>query len=138
MAQSRLFSIYERMPIWAQNVACTLAGYRIRRQRYNATFFRALDFLEKSQWWSPAEQQAYQAEQIQKIIARAYEHVPYYRQVMQERKLVPSDIRGRGTWKSCRSSTKRRFDNGTTICKRATGPPTVSRRAKQVEQQGPR
>ncbi len=94
MAQSRLFSIYERLPIWAQNVACTLAGYRIRRQRYNATFFRALEFLEKSQWWSPAEQLAYQEEQLQKLIARAYEHVPYYREVMDERKLVPADIRG--------------------------------------------
>jgi len=93
MAQSRLFSIYERLPIWAQNVACTLAGYRIRRQRYNATFFRTLEFLEKSQWWSPAEQLAYQEEQLQKIITRSYEHVPYYREVMQERKLVPSDIR---------------------------------------------
>lgn len=84
--------IYNNLPIWAQNLACSMSGVRMRRTRYNKVFYDFLDFLEKSQWWSLKEQQAYQDGQLSKIIHHAYQTVPYYRRVMDERKLKPSDI----------------------------------------------
>jgi phenylacetate-CoA ligase len=49
--------------------------------------------LEKSQWWSGSELQAYQNEKLRRLIKHAYENVPYYRRVMNERKIHPDDIR---------------------------------------------
>jgi phenylacetate-CoA ligase len=90
----KLFSLYSQLPVWAQNVSCSLAGLKMRHDRYNRHFYETLDFLNQSQWWSLAEQQEYQNEQVSKIIHHAYQTVPYYRRVMDERGLKPSDIRG--------------------------------------------
>jgi len=93
VSEPRWFRFYAKTPVWAQNAACSLAGIKMRRRRYNRTFWNALTFLEQSQWWSLAEQQAYRREQLRRIIRHAYETVPYYREVFDERRLVPDDIR---------------------------------------------
>lgn len=93
MSGSRSFALYARLPVWAQNVACSLAGLRMRRERYNRTFRQALAFLERSQWWSLAEQRAYQDERLRQVLSHAYETVPYYREVMDARRLKPADFR---------------------------------------------
>lgn len=49
--------------------------------------------LEASQWWSPAQIQELQNQKLRRLIAHVYQHVPFYRQVMQERGLTPSDFR---------------------------------------------
>lgn len=92
MSRYGLFNMYSKLPVWAQNIACSLAGFKIRRQRFNRTFFEALESLEKSQWSSLADLQAYQDEQVSRIVHHAYQTVPYYRRVMDERNLKPSDI----------------------------------------------
>lgn len=51
------------------------------------------DFLEKSQWWSPSELEAYQSEKVQKLITHAYETVPYYRELFKENKIHRGDIK---------------------------------------------
>ena len=92
MAESRALKLYNRLPVWAQNTACSLAGLGMRRKRYNRTFREFLAILEESQWWSLADQRAYQNEHLAEIIQHSYRTVPYYRRVMGERKLTPSDI----------------------------------------------
>lgn len=93
MVESRAFTIYSHLPVWAQNVACSLAGFRIRRRRYNRTFREFLSFLNESQWWSLQDQKEYQNEKLRIIVRHAYETIPYYREVMSQRKLCPSDIK---------------------------------------------
>jgi len=93
MAEPWWFSIYGRAPVWVQNVACSLSGIRMRWERYGRVFRRALRFLEESQWWSYQEQRAYQDEKLADLVRHAYETVPYYREVFDERKLKPADIR---------------------------------------------
>ena len=88
-----MLNIYAKMPVFVQNLACTLAGINMRRTRHNRVFKETLAFLDKSQWWSLADQQAYQDEQLRKTIRHAYDNVPYYREVFDERKLTPDDIR---------------------------------------------
>ena len=48
--------------------------------------------LEKSQWNSTEQILAEQAERLKRFIDKAYEHVPYYRKVMDDRGLTPKDI----------------------------------------------
>ena len=52
-----------------------------------------LDFLQKSQWWSLSHLEDYQNEKLKELIKHAYENVPYYREIMSEKKLVPQDIK---------------------------------------------
>lgn len=93
MAGSFSLSIYEKLPVWVQNVACSMVGINMRRTRYNKYFYEYSELLEKSQWWSLSELQMYQNKQLSRVIHHAYQTVPYYRRVMDERKLKPSDIR---------------------------------------------
>jgi len=92
MGHNRWFDLYSRMPVWLQNTACSLAGMKMRHDRYNRTFYNALEFLRQSQWWSLVEQQEYQNEQLRMVIEHAYRTVPYYREVFNARKLTPGDI----------------------------------------------
>lgn len=56
-------------------------------------FKKYFDFLQKSQWWSLEELKAYQLEQLQTLVAFAYESVPYYQRSFREKHLHPSDIK---------------------------------------------
>ncbi|MBN1857435.1 MAG: phenylacetate--CoA ligase family protein [Dehalococcoidia bacterium] len=51
-----------------------------------------LEDLEKTQWWSAEELRELQLRRLQEAITRAYDHVAYYRRIMDERGLSPSDI----------------------------------------------
>lgn len=77
-----------------QNVACSLAGLQMRRARYNRTFRDALAFLDESQWWPLERQLDYRDRELRRVIRHAYDTVPYYREVFDERGLTPDDVRG--------------------------------------------
>jgi len=62
------------------------------RFRYNKMFWQTYNFLQKSQWWSRKKLEEYQMQQLSKLFHHAYENVPYYRRVFEERGLKPKDI----------------------------------------------
>lgn len=84
--------IYTRSPIWAQNWACTRHGRKLQRLRYNAEFYELLAWLEQSQWWSRDQLREYQEARLRHLIRHAFESVPYYRRLMDDRGLGPNDI----------------------------------------------
>jgi len=88
-----LEKIYECGPIPLQNFLIGSYGRKIRRQRFIEQYREMTDFLEKSQWFTPDELREYQNERLRIVIEAAYANVPYYRRVMDERGLKPSDIR---------------------------------------------
>jgi len=53
---------------------------------------RLLSLLEESQWWPKEKLSAFRNEKLAALIRHCYQNVPYYRQVMDERKLTPADI----------------------------------------------
>ena len=55
-----------------------------------------LSELEKSQWWSRDEILELQGERLRRLVSHAYNNVPYYRQIFDERGVKPSDIRHSG------------------------------------------
>lgn len=54
--------------------------------------YKYLRFLRKSQYWTREQIDAFQNERLRKLIAYAYENVPYYHDVMVKRNLTPEDI----------------------------------------------
>lgn len=59
---------------------------------YGLKFARYYKWLMKTQWLPPEELKELQNVRLQMIIKHAYENVPYYRRVFDERGLKPDDI----------------------------------------------
>ena len=60
--------------------------------RYGAGFRKTCRFIEGSQWWDRRRLEAYQLEQLGRLLEHAYRNVPYYQRVFDERRLKPKDI----------------------------------------------
>ena len=56
------------------------------------TYRKMYALLRQSQWWTREELEAYQTEALSRLLDHAYENVPYYRRIFEERHLVPGDI----------------------------------------------
>ena len=61
-----------------------IPSYRVYRRMYA--------LLQRSRWWSREELATYQAEALSCLLDHAYENVPYYRRIFDERGLAPADI----------------------------------------------
>ncbi|GAF93628.1 unnamed protein product, partial [marine sediment metagenome] len=55
-------------------------------------FKKYLHELEESQWFSPKQLEELQNERLRPIIQHAYENVPHYRRIFDDRGLKPRDI----------------------------------------------
>lgn len=87
-----LETIYNKLPITAQNIACSFYGFKEARIRYSKSFYRYLDWLSETEKWDQTEINAYQDEKLKELIKYAFKYVPYYRNIMKERGLQPVDI----------------------------------------------
>ncbi|MFH1501974.1 MAG: hypothetical protein ABIG03_02890 [Candidatus Eisenbacteria bacterium] len=85
--------IYNALPIPLQNACVAWRGWRIYRERFGREHDALMELFEAFEHASPEEHRAYQETRLRKLIHHAYETVPYYRRVMDERGLRPSDIR---------------------------------------------
>ncbi len=50
-------------------------------------FLKTYRLLKKSQWWTKEQLEEYQMQQLSKLLNHAYENVPYYRRIFDERGL---------------------------------------------------
>lgn len=80
--------LYERMPVFAQNLACTFAGYRRARARFGPHFARCLAEWERSGGSSAAALHAIQRARLDRLVERARRHTAFYRELP-----PPSDAR---------------------------------------------
>lgn len=71
--------LYEALPVFAQNVANTAAGYWVARTRFSEDFDRTLAAWERSAHGPLLHLRAEQRERLDRIVRHAREHVPYYR-----------------------------------------------------------
>lgn len=85
--------IYYRCPVLLQDIALNIYGYWQAKRRFGGEFSAILEGLERSQWLSPSELEDLQNRCLQQLIVHAYENVPYYRRIFEERGLKPHDIR---------------------------------------------
>ncbi|MCK9356031.1 MAG: hypothetical protein M0R22_02620 [Dehalococcoidia bacterium] len=65
-------------------------GYDVLRGTHTAQF---LGELERSQWWPRERIEETQSQRLRQLIEHAYQTVPHYRVVMQQRHVTPADIR---------------------------------------------
>lgn len=87
--------VYERLPVFLQNAVCSYVGWREARIRFDKVFQRLLAFLMESEKWTAAEIEAYQSEQLRRLIRHAYGTVPYYHDRMKNSGLGPDAVQKR-------------------------------------------
>lgn len=61
--------------------------------RYGKVFRETYRILQESQWWSREQLEEYQLQQLEKLLSHAYENVPYYKRIFDDRGLKPKDIK---------------------------------------------
>ena len=81
-------AIYTTLPIFAQNLVCSAAGYARFRSRFNAHFHRVLARWEETIHWPLERLLELQRERLDELVRRARACVPYYRDLPE-----PSDAR---------------------------------------------
>ncbi len=72
-------TIYPFLPIPLQNAVCTAAGFVRFRSRFNQHFHERLAEWEESVHWPIGKLHEYQRQRLDRLVRRAREHVPYYR-----------------------------------------------------------
>ncbi len=88
-----LKTLYLKLPIPFQQAACSVAGWRIQRKRYNRSFQTALQETEARAFWSKERITAYRDERLRLFIRHCAETVPYYKHLFREIGIAPADIR---------------------------------------------
>jgi phenylacetate-CoA ligase len=53
-----------------------------------------LDFLDKSQYWTPPQMQELRDRKLRELVTHAYEQIPFYRRLLDERGVKPRSIEG--------------------------------------------
>lgn len=89
---SKLQFLYARLPVYLQQGACSLEGWRIQRQRYGKSFQAALQDAEERMSWSQERIKAYQDERLHHFVQHCAQTVPYYRRLFQEYGITPEKV----------------------------------------------
>jgi phenylacetate-CoA ligase len=94
MAETRLNRmIYERSPVWVQNLMTTVYGWEKNRYRYGRADAAGWQrFYEQTATWSEERLRDYQLEQVKETIRYGYAHVPWYRAQFDQLGLKPDAI----------------------------------------------
>jgi phenylacetate-CoA ligase len=82
--------LYSASPIWLQQSAVAVWGWRWYRRRYNSHFHRLRSEFEARDRWSAAQFRTYQEAQLGRLLAVA-RNAPYYRETFDAAGLVAAD-----------------------------------------------
>ncbi len=85
--------VYERSPIFIQNVMATGYGLRQRAVRNRGQYGQFVDELEQRQWWDEARLREHQDASLRAMVEFASKEVPYYRDLFASARLRAADIR---------------------------------------------
>lgn len=72
-------SLYFALPQTAKNLISSVYGFQQRRARYGETFYKTLDFLRESQYWTNDKLFEYQNEQTEKFLAEVIPNTVFYK-----------------------------------------------------------
>lgn len=101
-----LMSVYDRLPVFAQNIAFSYMGGRIQRTRFGKGFGKMLAEFESHSGWSRDQLISWRNERLREIAVHCYETVPFYRGVMDEGGINPASIKDEESLKALPIITK--------------------------------
>ena len=98
-------------PQFIQSPIRNIYGSLPDKIKYGKLFNETYDFLQQSQWWSKKKHEEYQIKELKRLINHAYENVPYYFKVFNERGIKPKDIQNFNDFKMLPYLTKEIIQN---------------------------
>lgn len=81
---SGLMSIYNRSPIFLQNLFTTLQGYAYKRERFGKVYYETLEELKKRDYSDSESLALYQKQRLIELADYAYEHSEFYKEYYRE------------------------------------------------------
>jgi phenylacetate-CoA ligase len=75
------FSVYNKSPIYLQNIACSIYGYVEKRKRFSPEFFKLLEEYRKTDGEDINFIQQYCRARLVEKLSNAVEHSPYYNEI---------------------------------------------------------
>lgn len=85
--------IYNRLPVFAQNLACCYEGWKIKRTRYSKEFWKYLAEYEARANWSYEQLCDFRDARLRRMIHHCYETVPYYTKLFNDGGINPDSIK---------------------------------------------
>lgn len=76
--------VYDASPIWLQNLGVTAFGLAWRHTRFGVGFDKRVRAFAEREGWSPEAWERYQTDELRRLLAHAFLHVPYYRETYAE------------------------------------------------------
>jgi phenylacetate-CoA ligase len=68
--------------------------WRIKSNSVRPSVAKIVDFLGRSQYWGQRQMLELRDRKLRELVAHAYTHIPFYRQLLDERRVIPRDIEG--------------------------------------------
>ena len=99
-------NLIRKAPPWIKQPIKYVYGLIPYEKRLGKVFWDTYNFLQESQWWSKEKLEEYQMRELEKLLKHAYENVPYYRRLFNERGLKPKDIQNLNDFKKLPYLTK--------------------------------
>ena len=84
--------IYNSLPTSYQNIACSIEGLRIKRERYGGNFYQLLREAESRSNWSNEEIVAYRNNRLKQFLKHCQDNIPFYRDYFRNNDLDYRDI----------------------------------------------
>ncbi|HHX66458.1 MAG TPA: hypothetical protein GX708_00175, partial [Gallicola sp.] len=79
-----VMKVYNKLPVFVQNIACYYEGMRIKNTRFSKEFWRLLSEYESRNDWSYSQLCEFRNIRLQMIIEHCYNTVPYYTSLFNE------------------------------------------------------
>lgn len=77
----KLQKVYNKMPIFIQNIMTTMAGYKKNRTRYGKEYYEHLEFLNNFDKLTMKEKKEYQNSELIKFVKFAYNNSVFYNKI---------------------------------------------------------
>lgn len=87
-----LNSVYNKSPVWFQNIMVNTYGYMLKRQRYGGKYEQYLNEVNKTQWWPEDALRELQNRRLQALVKHSCENTKYYRNLFNKLGLKPEDF----------------------------------------------
>ncbi len=76
--------IYDKSPIFFQNIMCTISGYQRNAHRYGKIYWNERKFLQEFDNWTLDEKLKYQENALRDFLRFAVENSPFYKQLYKD------------------------------------------------------
>lgn len=86
--------LYARLPVALQQVAVSLEGRRIQRERYDGHFHEMLAQYDQRARWEHARMEQFRDERLAAFVSHAAKTAPHYRDLFHRLGIAPEAIRG--------------------------------------------